>query len=157
MVKREREDGGAPCVDNLLVENAFHSSIEFLRRRGKLRGEEDKVEVVAKSNDGIEISVTSPFNQKQLGVLSRVGEWRVEDIVLGSVSRIRVSREQAVTEGDELTLVKFDPGQLRTIPEESWKLEELVRQGVQYSVKGQGTPESLTERLNQLIAGLRQG
>jgi len=79
----------------------------------------------------------------------------MEEIVLESASRVRVSGEQGTTEEDELTLIKFDPGQLRTIPEEAWKMEELVSQGVQYSV--QGTPENLTKRLNQLITGLRRG
>lgn len=75
--------------------------------------------------------------------------------MLESASHVRVSEGQTPTEDDELTLVKFDPGQLRYLPEDAWKMEELVHQGVQFSVKGQGTPESLTERLTQLMTRLR--
>lgn len=155
MVKRERENGDAPQVDNLLAENAFRSSVTFLCSQGELREREGKTEVVARGHSGIEISVVSPFSWEDLITLSRVGGRRIEEIVLESASRVRVSGEQGTTEEDELTLIKFDPGQLRTIPEEAWKMEELVSQGVQYSV--QGTPENLTKRLNQLITGLRRG
>jgi len=162
MAKREREKVNAPQVDSLEVEIAFRSAIKYLSKHGTLQERESGLEIVAEDPSGIKIFVVCPLDKKELEMLTSVSGQTIESIgkgVLRHVSRVEVSWEQTSPdmsfEGDRaLTLVKFDPSEMGTIPEDAWKLEELRRKGSQYSVTGQGTPESIVARL-QLISALR--
>lgn len=151
MVERKKEKDDAPQVDSLLIETAFHSLVAVLGSRGELRGRESGTEIVADGPDGVKISVVSPFNQERLRVLSRVSGQRMEDIVLESALRVRVSTETA-TEDNELILVEFDPAQLVWLPEDVEERRKALEGGVQYSIKGRGTPEDLTARVKKLIS-----
>lgn len=137
-----------------MIEEAFRRSIALLRSQGELREKENTTEIVVSGPDGEVVSVTSPFSSKDLQTLSSVGGRRIEDIILDGAFRVVISRkrDQSGIPTKELTLVKFDPGQLRVVPKDAWRIEEIVRRGVQYSVEGQGTPESLTERIRQLVS-----
>jgi hypothetical protein len=156
MVEIERENGNTSPVDSLLIENVFHLLVALLTKRGDLKERDGRTEIVATVPDGLEISITSPYSLNDLQKLSRDGR-RIEDIILGGASRVRVSKGEVPAGADEFTLVRFDPGQLRTIPEETWKLDDVVHQEVQYLIEGQGTPESLAAKVNQMIAGVKQG
>ena len=153
MVERKKEKDNTPQVDSLLIENAFHSLVAFLGSRGELRRRGNGTEIVADGPDGVKISVASQYSMENLQTLS-CGGGKKEDIILQSVSCVRVWGKRALTEDNELILVKSDPGNLRYPPEDAGKMRKIIEAGVQYSVKGRGTPKDLTASVKQLMSAL---
>lgn len=153
----ERGAGETLGVDHSLIERAFRSSVSFLRDFGELRSGDDKKLRLVGTREGVEISTVSLSSTKELQILSQMGldGKRRKDLILERACRICVTRRQTQPEvaerEDSLVLHKFDPERLNFVPEDKWKMREILEGGVQYSIEGEGTPESLTERINQLI------
>lgn len=153
----EKGVGETLGIDHSLIERAFRSSVSFLREFGELRTGDDKKVRLVGTKEGVEISTVFLASTEVLQILSQMDldDKRQKDLILERARRICVTRRQTqpeVAEGeDSLVLRKFDPGRLSFAPEDKWKMREILEGGVQYSIEGEGTPESLTERINQLI------
>jgi hypothetical protein len=137
-----------------LVVDVYRLALGLLATRGTINTDRTMLEFRVR----LGLEVTTPIRPGSLEFYGWLADYKpeygsgIEARICKNTDLVCISFVDDNSQKKSLELSKFDPGQQRTIIDDLWKLEPMMKRGVMYHVRGETTAEELKLLVSMLKA-----